>query len=91
MDYEIPGEWARLSARQRTLIVTLDRRGSSSGAALAEGNPFGVEKPTIYRDLKKLRDDGYVGTEPRNDREYEYSLSRKGRELLADAREWMCA
>lgn len=91
MSGEIPDGWAKLSNRQQALIVMLDSRGPSSGATLAENSGFDVEPSTIYRDLSGLRKAGYTTKEPRDDREYEHRLTRKGRELLADAREWMCA
>lgn len=74
-----------IEAAQFALLMTLDAAQDKGQAAL--GQMLGVDKTTLSRNLKLLRDKGWVESVPGKDaRRRSISLTTEGRARLREAR-----
>lgn len=80
-----------LEAPQFALLLTLDRAGPLSQAAL--GRRYALDKTTVSRNVRWLERQGWVRGEDGSDRrERRFALTRAGRERLEAARpRWRAA
>jgi DNA-binding MarR family transcriptional regulator len=83
--------WLRdtgMEAPQFALLLTLDKQGASSQAAI--GRRYALDKTTISRNLKVLERNGWIESSLANDkRERRFILTAEGHTRLAAARpEW---
>ena len=77
-----------VEAAQFALMMTLDKEGPSSQAAL--GRRYAIDKTTISRNLKLLERNGWIeALASRDMRERQFALTAAGRKRLAAAKpEW---
>jgi DNA-binding MarR family transcriptional regulator len=76
---------SEIEAPQFALLSALDAQGPCSQAAI--GRRFALDKTTLSRNLKRLKERGWIDTAAAADgRERRYVLSRLGRRRLSAAR-----
>ena len=77
-----------IEAPQFALLLTLDKQGPCSQAAL--GRRYAIDKTTVSRNLKLLERNGWIESPPANDtRERRFTLTAAGRKRLVAAKpEW---
>jgi DNA-binding MarR family transcriptional regulator len=76
---------AGVEAPQFALLMTLEKQGATSQAAL--GRRYAIDKTTISRNLKLLERNGWVAASKAEDgRERRFTLTPAGRKRLAAAR-----